>query len=101
MKQIIDDLPIALYNSDKKELVGVFATKSLVGKYIYPLMDGEKRAGYIKYYAKSKTKIRNASLGFNAVLRTASSSQIQELAGCEYKIYNGYIERHTAAMAGF
>jgi hypothetical protein len=33
--KIINDTPIALYNSEKLELVGIFKTKTIIGKYLY------------------------------------------------------------------
>lgn len=66
-------MSILLYNSDKKELIGVFSTPSLASRYLYPFGKTAQRIGNSVLQAlKQNSGIRNTDLGCRIVVRRNS-----------------------------
>jgi len=75
-----ETLGCAVYNSDKKELIGLFKTRKLASIYIYGI-DGIKKINYISQVISQKICIKKDSniLGFNVTIRNLTTKQKEEL----------------------
>lgn len=81
--------PIAIYNCDKKELVGVFSELMYLAKYLYPT---DTRKSYQRVYMslKMKTRIYKTMLSFPVSVRFASDEQVALLTDQAAVIVNNY-----------
>jgi hypothetical protein len=97
---IVDDRPIVLYNADKKEVIGIFESQSLAGRYLYPVEKNHK-GGLIKSALSRKSKIFKSVFDFPVAIRYANEIQTELLNGEEYLIINDYPIPHSTKMKGF
>jgi len=81
--------PVAIYNCEKKELVGVFSEVIYLAKYLDPL---ETRKAYQRVYEalKLKNRIYKSKLDFPVVVRYATDEQIELLLDRAAVIVNDY-----------
>ncbi len=97
MEEII---PVAVYNSDKKELVGIFATQVLVGKYLFECGENYKSKkvnGALRY----KSKLSNTIFDFKVSLRYANESQVSLLSEMDFVMMDGYPSPSRTTTLGF
>ena len=81
--------PIAIYNCEKKELVGVFSELMYLAKYLYPI--DPKRSYSNAYIAlMKKTRIYKTALGFPVSVRFANDEQIELLVDQAAFIVDSY-----------
>ncbi len=92
MNNLHDNTPVAAYNADKQELIGVFASTSLVSKYLYPVGVGNKGRSNQKIHSALRTKKRlsDTVLPNDVALRFANEAQKQMMNGEDYVIFKGY-----------
>lgn len=84
-------MSILLYNSDKKELIGVFNTIVLAARYLYPFGTGTQRAGLnIKSALREKSGIKNTDLGCRIVVRQNTDKDHLINPELGYYIAEGY-----------
>lgn len=85
---------IALYNAEKKELMGIFARCSYVVKYLLETPnDTDQRKVYKALERKSK--LENTGFIFPVAIRYASKQQIEMLEGKQFKIMGEYPVPHN------
>lgn len=89
MKMTKDQTAIAVYNSDRKELVGIFCSGVLCAKYLFKQTSTRFKTK-IWNGLRDKNKIKETVFDFNVVLRRANESQISELSDFCYIIRDGY-----------
>lgn len=87
---MIDNRPIALYNADKRELIGLFAELIFAVKYLRPdqpqkaysaMHDALRRVGNVR---------KNIIFDFPVAVRLATAVQAGELNDRQVIIKNGY-----------
>jgi hypothetical protein len=92
--KIINDTPIALYNSEKLELVGIFKTKTIIGKYLYEgIYEGVKsqtKSSRVHVAISKKYQLRNTRFEFPVALRYANKKQIEILGDQDAVIFKDY-----------
>lgn len=96
MIHINNDRPIALYNCEKKELIGLFKSQVLVSMYLY-----KERRHNIYASLKNKWKMKNTVFDFPVAARWCNNQQVNLLGSENYKILNGYYEPHYYQMKQF
>jgi hypothetical protein len=79
-------MAIKLYNTEKKELIGIFKTNSLVGKYLFPLKGTTKSNSRISTTLKQNSRINNTIFPFPVAIRFCEDDLISE----DYVISPGY-----------
>jgi hypothetical protein len=85
-----NDTNVSLYNTDKKELIGIFRTIELASKYLFnlPIEKGSRR---LRDRLKSKTKITElTNFDFPVCIRMASETQKEMLGFKECLIMGDY-----------
>lgn len=91
----------ALYNCNKKELVGVFRTLPLIAMYISKTKDHTKLVSRLsRTWVKRGKMIRNTGLDFVITVRTATPSQ-ERLVVNEAYIVPSYPQPKTYTFTGF
>ena len=93
--------PISLYNSDKKELVGVFFTQKLALKYIYGYKWASRSCYLWGAIAKKMVIRKNVLLGFPIAVRYANNEQIELLGDLDYIILNVYSDMFNVPIQNF
>lgn len=90
-KNIPKDIrPIAAYNADKQELIGIFDCVPTTRKYLYKHDVNLRIKKNILNKLNFKTKLKDTFLGFPIAIRYANESQIEILGGKSYIILNDY-----------
>jgi hypothetical protein len=87
--------PVAVYDADQKELMGVFESSVMAAKFIYGY--GRTKSDLISWITrKIKVPAKSNQLGCAIAIRFASASQSEELQGREYVLrketYNKFIK---------
>jgi len=101
MKLNLGYRPIALYNTEKKELIAVFKYKILAARYIFEKYDCYK-AQRVEESIKNLGCINKGTIfDFKVTFRYANSKQIELLGDKEYIIMDGYPEAIKTRMIGF
>ena len=90
---------IALYDAKAKKLIGVFATSSLVAKYIFKEEHDMNKTSRTSTSWSQKNKLNHNGMAY--AIRTANEEQKQLLGEDEYIIVNGYEEPTIANMSSF
>lgn len=85
--------PIALYNADKKELIGVFARCNYVVKYLFETYNDQDQRKVYKALER-KQKLEGTDFLFPVAIRYANSIQSEMLAGNDCKICGDYPVPH-------
>lgn len=101
MTIIDDNRPVVLYNCDKKEVIGVFETKVMVSRYLYPLETHNKCHSRVFVALRRKTPMKKTIYPFPVAIRYASIDQSELMNGQPYKVIAGYIKPLEAKMKGF
>lgn len=85
-------IPCAIYNVNKKELVGIFYSQKLAAKFIYAhkLMHDGNRVAY-SIQNKSVISPKNSVLDYSVTVRNANPAQREELGIEKYVLRDGYI----------
>jgi hypothetical protein len=81
--------PVALYNADKKELIGVFSSAKVADMYLYVTAKGG-RGGVVSSYLAQKKRIKNSIFGFPVAVRYANEAQLIVLSGQDSVVMDGY-----------
>ena len=102
MSQIKNDQkPVALYNCDKQELVGVFMTTQLAGKYLFPIGKTSQRVNRVAENLRTKRRIiKETIFDFPVAVRYANDLQVEMMQDKVFFIAPGY-PRPTVSMKGF
>lgn len=91
---------VAIYNAEKKELMGVFARCNYAVKYLFKTYNDQDQRKVYKALER-KQKLEGTDFFFPVAIRYANSIQIEMLAGDEFKICGSYPiphpKRFTAA----
>jgi hypothetical protein len=93
--------PVAVYNTTKKELVGIFRYKCLVARYIYKLYNIDKQQNIENCLKKKGKIIKDLIFDFKIALRYATDLQIEMLGEKDFIILNNYYYPSKTRMAGF
>jgi len=94
------DKPIAIYNSDKKELIGLFAELMLVAKYLRPT-DVSKMYSNLSDALYRKGAVRKTIFSFRIAIRFANDNQINLLGDKKVFIMNNYPEFDSNKLEGY
>lgn len=97
---IIIHSPVALYNCDKRELVGLFETKALAEKYLLLENKEKKSKGFVGHSIRVKGKIKGLT-EYPVTARYCNGEQRKELGSKEYLIKNGYSNPIYNQMKGY
>lgn len=91
MKRVVipSGRPIALYNTIKKELVGVFATLQLAGKYCLPVSTNDISSKILDA-VRRKRRIDKTKFDFSIAVRYANEGQLKKLGDDEFYINGSY-----------
>jgi len=86
-----DFIPCAIYNTDKKEIVGLFKTRAYASKYIF----GFKNNVTIKYIISAITDKKNLTpkitqLPYKIAIRNLTETQKLTLGEADFVILNNY-----------
>ena len=101
MKLNLGYRPIALYNTEKKELVAVFRYKILAARYLFEKYDSYK-ASRVECSINNLGCISKGTIfDFKVTFRYANSKQIELLGDADYIITDGYPEAIKTRMDGF
>jgi hypothetical protein len=93
--------PIALYNTEKKELIAIFKYKILAARYIFEKYDCYK-AQRVEESIKNLGCINKGTIfDFKVTFRYANSKQIEMLGDSDYFITDGYPKAIKTRMDGF
>ena len=91
--RIEEDRNVALYNANKKELIGLFSLKCLAEKYLYMERAFKvKNGNRITKAIMTKGKIMNSRFDFPVAVRYTNEKQDEMLGSEDYLIVNGYPE---------
>jgi hypothetical protein len=101
MKLNLGYRPIALYNTEKKELVAVFRYKILAARYLFEKYDCYKAQRVEDSIKKLGCIIKGTIFDFKVTFRYANSKQIEMLGDADYIITDGYPEAIKTRMDGF
>ncbi|WP_346236722.1 NUMOD1 domain-containing DNA-binding protein [Niabella insulamsoli] len=74
MKNQYEPTPIAVYDIEKKQPIGVFRSCSVAARYLFPLGNKESNAHRITERANRRTRIAGTTLGTVAI-RFANEKQ--------------------------
>lgn len=97
----IEYRPIAVYNTTKKELVGIFKYKCLVARYIYKIYNSNKNQNIENCLKKNGKIIKDLIFDFKIAVRYATDLQIEILGKKDFVILNNYYLPSKTRMAGF
>lgn len=104
MKKVVKietDRPIALYNSELKELVAVFRNPTLAAKYLFPFDDRTKSSSKVAERARCKSRFPHTRFGFSVAVRYANEEKAALLDGNDWFIANGYVPVDEMKMKGY
>lgn len=96
-----DDRPIVVYDTIKKQPIGIFSTHNLAIRYLYPNQDSGRKASSISHALKDKNKLSKTIFDFKVCIRYANEEQTEILNNNKYKILNNYPEPPENEMLGF
>ena len=98
--KMCESRPVAIYNTVKKEVIGVFETQSLLARYLFPPLTNHTSAlvGRSLLY---KGRILKSIFPFPVATRYANESQIKLLNGGGYVTMEGYPIANYSKMKGF
>jgi hypothetical protein len=94
-----NSLPIALYDVNKKKLVGIFVSKTICCKYVFAGLHNINKLTILSNSIRQKSRFKNE--GFLYTVRTANEQQCLILGDKEYIILNGYAEPKKYDMNKF
>lgn len=100
MKRILNEKVIAIYNVDKKELVGIFSSAKLVSAFLF-IEKGCNGITKVSSILKNKAVPRKTSLPFKVTLRYANKEQIETIGSSDYLIMDGYEDTLKGKNFGF
>lgn len=86
--EFYNEIPCALYNKEKKELIGLFNTRSLASKYLLGDKDSRKISTIIK--RKSVLYAKRNLLNVDVVIRNLNELQKKELGNQVFVIRPDY-----------
>ena len=92
--------PIAIYNCEKKELVGLFKVKTFAARYLYN-GNGGRNVLKIVNALNRRSRIKDTSFDFPIVVRACTQEQKELLSEGDFTILNGYPEPTHWQMKGF
>lgn len=92
--------PIAIYNCDKKELIGLFSNVGLVAKYLNPI-DNRSTEACIWAAVLRNGSMRKSKFKFKIAVRFANETQRAELSNQDVIIKKGYPEFNKNSLIGF
>jgi len=84
--------PIALYNTEKKELFAIFRYKNHVARYIFEKYDCYKSQRIEESLSRLGCISKGTIFNFKVTLRYANDKQIEMLGDSDYFILYGYPE---------
>jgi len=70
---------VAIYNADKKELVGVFKTMKICSKYIFEGVERNYHQAKLHDHVREKFYIQNTRFDFTVAIRVANAKQLERL----------------------
>lgn len=97
---IRNEKPIAIYNCNEKECIGIFKQPSLVARYLFTAGRKEVIVAKVTYALRRKTRISDV-LSFPVAIRYCNELQLKQLGNKEYIILSKYKEPSTQKMKGF
>lgn len=80
---------IAVYNTDKKELMAIFASTSMAASYVFGQFDGQARERIQKRLI-DKFRISDSRFGHPVAVRHASTKQVEMMGEKHGIIFEGY-----------
>jgi len=80
---------IAVYNTDKKELMAIFASTSMAASYVFGQFDGQARERIQKRLI-DKFRISDSRFGHPVAVRHATNRQVEMMGEKHGIIFQGY-----------
>jgi hypothetical protein len=80
---------IAVYNTDKKELMAIFASTSMAASYVFGQFDGQARERIQKRLI-DKFRISDSRFGHPVAVRHATNRQVEMMGEKHGIIFEGY-----------
>lgn len=100
--QIINERPVVIYNSEKQEVIGIFKTPLLAGRYLFPANETNHfKSQNILKAANRSGKISNSKFQFDVAVRYAKDNHIELLQDNFFVILPGYSQPEKSQMKGF
>jgi hypothetical protein len=96
-----ENKPVALYNSDKKELIGVFMTMNAAGRYLFPFASFNRTYQRVPDALRNRCGIRNSFLDCRVVVRVANKEQIATVENGVFRISDKYPEPAKDKLDGY
>jgi hypothetical protein len=90
---------ISVYNIDKKELVGIFASTSIAGCYVFGMFESRIR-DRIQSGLTEKKRIYNSRFDFPIAVRHSSNRHLQLLGLNHGVVFEGYPSASTINIGG-
>jgi hypothetical protein len=90
---------ISVYNIDKKELVGIFASTSIAGYYVFGMFEG-KVTDRIRKGVTEKTRIFNSRFDFPIAVRYSTNRHLELLGQNHGVVFEGYPSASTINIGG-
>lgn len=95
-----DNRPIALYNCDKKELIGLFSELIILAKYLRPT-DPNKSYSNLFYSLKHNGAIKKTVFDFSVTVRYANEDQRKILGDERCVIMGDYPKVGANILEGY
>lgn len=100
MSEIDKSTPVTIYNCDKKEAVGIFASITLAVKYLFTEESRrEAKLPIVRKAAIDKTRILKSILPFPVAVRYSTYDQVKLLEENDFKIMEGYPEPKKSMLS--
>jgi hypothetical protein len=98
---ISNEKPIALYNADKQELIGVFDRPFRAAYFLFGSTVKITKGGHVVDAIHKKYRIGVSVFDFPVSARYANEDQVTLLGGKEYFITDSYIDTIKGKKFGF
>lgn len=96
-----NDSPVTIYNCTKQEIIGIFRTQSLAGRYLYSTKGSSLRGSNISVALLRKQRLLNTRFDFPVAVRRCNQTQNELLNGGMFLILNNYPQPKHNEMKGF
>jgi hypothetical protein len=92
---------IALYDSSKKALIGVFSSQTMAAKYLFKTIGNSEGSGKIAYHLHKKSLIVKNDLNLKVAVRIPNKDQMEFLNENIYYISPGYPILNISRLKGW
>lgn len=89
---------IAIYNVDKKELVGLFSGPAFAGRYLYAGVYSLKKCQKLSSASRIAARLRDKPKGYTVAVRKANQAQIKLLGELDFILMDNYQDKIQMPM---